>query len=70
MGTVSKKRGNDFWPDKIIVFISSSIFSDKGKVIQYVRNKSQIACIMKTSKKEGIKRNKRTLYLNAIKRIL
>lgn len=66
-----KEGGNGFWPDKIIVITSSSIFGDKRKVIWHMRNRSLIICITKTSKKERNKEEREiTLCLNAVKRIL
>lgn len=63
-----KEGGNGFWPGKIIVFASSSIFGDKRKVIWHMRNRSQITCIMKTSKKERKKEEQEiALYLNGVK---
>lgn len=62
-----KEGGNGFWPGKIIVIASSSIFGDKRKVIWHMRNRSQITCIMKTSKKERKKEEQEiALYLNGV----
>lgn len=66
-----KEGGNGFWPGKIIVITSPSIFGDQRKLIWRMRNRSQIICIMKTSKKERNQEEQGiTLCSNAVKRIL